>query len=227
MKIDKYEALSYLGYENHYIDEEMNSKIDRLINEIESSIDGKYTYKRFDIKVLSESIEVLQTKIRLRGKSIYEHLKDCTGLVIMSATLGGRADLIIKRKSVFSGEDGLLTDALCSAYVEALCDRCNQEIEEKLSEEGFSSTWRFSPGYGDLDLKVNSEILHELNAFRTIGLYSSESYMLTPSKSVVAIIGYYKGESNRGKLRPNCGNKSCMVCKLNDACPLYREDKEQ
>ncbi|MGB3368044.1 MAG: hypothetical protein WBA54_11175 [Acidaminobacteraceae bacterium] len=225
MKIDKYEALRYLGYNNQHIDGKMHDKIDKLIKEIEKNIDGKYTYKKFEIKVLSDFIEVPGTKIKLLGSSIYEHLKDCLGVVIMSATLGVPADKIIKKKSIVSGEDGLLTDALCSAYVEAVCETCNEEIDGKLTSEGLTSTWRFSPGYGDLDLKVNSEILNELNAFRTIGLYASESHMLTPSKSVVAIIGYYKGEPKTEKTRSSCGNKSCKSCMLKGSCPLYKEDK--
>lgn len=225
MKIDKYEALRYLGYNNQHIDEKMDNKIDKLIKEIEKNIDGKYTYKKFEIKVMSDFIELPATKIKLRGSSIYEHLKDCAGVVIMSATLGAPADKIIKKKSVVSGEDGLLTDALCSAYVESVCDTCNEEIDGKLIDEGFNSTWRFSPGYGDLDLKANSEILNELNAFRTIGLYASESHMLTPSKSVVAIIGYYRGAAKTEKTKSNCGNKSCETCMLNSSCPLYKNDK--
>lgn len=225
MKIDKYEALRYLGYNNQHIDESMDNKIDKLIDEIEKSIHGKYTYKKYEINVLENHIEVSRTKIRLYGDSIYEHLKDCEGVVIMSATLGALGDKLIKKKSIMSGEDGLLTDALCSAYVESVCDECNREIDEKLAEEDYKSTWRFSPGYGDLDLRVNSEILNELNAFRTIGLYASESHMLTPSKSVVAIIGYYRGEEKTEKTKSNCGNKSCESCMLKGSCPLYKNDK--
>lgn len=225
MKIDKYEALRYLGYNNQHIDEKMDKKIDSLIEEIEKGIDGKYTYKRFAIKVLDDHIELVDSKIKLYGSSIYEHLKDCQGLVLMSATLGANADKLIKKKSVLSGEDGILTDALSSAYIEYICDKCNEEIDLKLKEEGYETTWRFSPGYGDLDLVINSEILNELNAFRTIGLYASESHMLTPSKSVVAIIGYYKGKVKTKETRNSCGNKSCSDCKLNSSCPLYTNNK--
>lgn len=222
MKIDKYEALRYLGYNNQTIDEKMDKKIESLILEIEKTIHGKYTYKKYEITGVNEHIEILGTRIKLEGSSIYEHLKECDGLVLMSATLGAMADKLIKKKSIVSGEDGLLTDALCSAYVEALCDACNDEIDAKLKDDNFETTWRFSPGYGDLNLIVNSEILDELNAFRTIGLYASESHMLTPSKSVVAIIGYYRGESKTEESKSKCGNKSCENCMLKGSCPLYK-----
>lgn len=222
MKIDKYEALRYLGYKDQYIDEKMNNKIDALISEIEKTIEGKYTYKKFEIEVLDNHISLLDGDLKLFGNSIYEHLKDCESLVLMSATLGRDADILIKKKSILSGEDGLLTDALCSAYIESICDRCNEEIDKKLIEQNYKSTWRFSPGYGDLDLSINSIILDKLNAFRTIGLYASESHMLTPSKSVVAIIGCYKGDDKTKKTKTNCGNKSCEICNLKESCPLYK-----
>jgi cobalamin-dependent methionine synthase I len=48
---------------------------------------------------------------------------------------------------------------------------------------------RFSPGYGDLSLSVQSDLLNVLDARRNIGLTLSDSLMMIPQKSVTAIVG--------------------------------------
>ncbi len=55
--------------------------------------------------------------------------------------------------------------------------------------EGESLTHRFSPGYGDLSMSVTEEILAVLDAGRRIGVSVTKSLMMTPMKSVTAIIG--------------------------------------
>ena len=49
---------------------------------------------------------------------------------------------------------------------------------------------RFSPGYGDLSLEVQKEIFSLLDCPRKIGVSLGDSLLMTPSKSVTAIIGY-------------------------------------
>ncbi|MCR5275107.1 MAG: Vitamin B12 dependent methionine synthase activation subunit, partial [Clostridiales bacterium] len=47
----------------------------------------------------------------------------------------------------------------------------------------------FSPGYGDLPIEVQKEFLPLLDAERRLGITLSDSYLMSPSKSVTAIIG--------------------------------------
>lgn len=48
---------------------------------------------------------------------------------------------------------------------------------------------RFSPGYGDLPINMQKDIFAALDCPRKIGLSLNESLLMSPSKSVTAIIG--------------------------------------
>ena len=48
---------------------------------------------------------------------------------------------------------------------------------------------RFSPGYGDLPIEIQPKILTVLSADKTLGITLNESYLMTPVKSITAIMG--------------------------------------
>jgi hypothetical protein len=48
---------------------------------------------------------------------------------------------------------------------------------------------RFSPGYNDFDIAHQTDLLRMLQAHKRIGLSETKSHMLTPLKSVTAVIG--------------------------------------
>jgi cobalamin-dependent methionine synthase I len=47
---------------------------------------------------------------------------------------------------------------------------------------------RFSPGYGDLDLKFQ-KVFYDLLSMQTLDVTINENYLLSPAKSVIAIAG--------------------------------------
>ena len=59
------------------------------------------------------------------------------------------------------------------------------------SGTGMSLRPRFSPGYGDLPLAVQREFMTLLDCAHLIGINLNESLLMSPSKSVTAIIGIY------------------------------------
>ncbi len=58
--------------------------------------------------------------------------------------------------------------------------------------------FRFSPGYGDLPLAFQRQLLDALQADRRIGIGLTDTLLMTPSKSVSAIIGIRCGETETG-----------------------------
>ena len=78
--------------------------------------------------------------------------------------------------------------ALGAERVEALCDAFCAEFE--------GAKMRFSPGYGDLPLDTQRALFALLDCPRKLGLTLNESLLMSPSKSVTAIMGLAaKGES--------------------------------
>jgi cobalamin-dependent methionine synthase I len=84
-----------------------------------------------------------------------------------------------------------MMQALGSERVESLCDAFEGYLKERLGE-GIALRPRFSPGYGDLSLEFQREVFTLLDCPRSLGISLSESLLMTPEKSVTALIGIKK-----------------------------------
>ena len=73
--------------------------------------------------------------------------------------------------------------------IECYCNLCQKNIEKEAAKDGLFVRPRYSPGYGDLSLDVQSSFLKALNAQKTIGLFLSEGGVMQPEKSVTALMG--------------------------------------
>ena len=67
-----------------------------------------------------------------------------------------------------------------------------------MSKEGKSLTMRYSPGYGDLDISANKDILQVLDAHKRIGVTVTNTGIMIPRKSVVALIGITNKKNSKG-----------------------------
>ena len=76
---------------------------------------------------------------------------------------------------------------------------------------------RFSPGYGDALLSASADLIALLDATRRIGLAMTRSYMMTPIKSVTALIGISDQNEDR--------TRDCSRCSARPDCP-YRKRGE-
>jgi 5-methyltetrahydrofolate--homocysteine methyltransferase len=121
------------------------------------------------------------------GDDIKELLLKCDKAVLFCATLGAGADKIIEKSRFISPELQLISDALCNAAIEQVCDKIEDEIKEKY--RGAELTMRFSPGYGDFPIEAQSALLKALGAQKYIGVTCLPSYTMKPTKSVSAVVG--------------------------------------
>ena len=103
---------------------------------------------------------------------------------IFAATSGSAVDRLIMKETRLSAAYGMVTDCIASSGIEVFCDKINDELKE-----GRSLKPRYSPGYGHVSLTCQSDILSFLDAYRKIGLTLTETYLMTPIKSVTAIVG--------------------------------------
>jgi hypothetical protein len=82
---------------------------------------------------------------------------------------------------------------------------------------------RFSPGYGDFDLSVQTNICDVLKTGKTIGVTLTDSLLMMPSKSVTAVVGLFRTEQP-AQLSSGCvaGDAAgrCEGCAM-ERCP-YR-----
>lgn len=212
--LNKQEALRYLGYGTHQADENVKKLLEACEKEIIETAVPKYLYKKFNITLTQEGIQVENTALFLKGKDIENHLADCFGVFVLCATLSANIDKQIRQAQLTDMTRALVLDSLASVAVEQVCDDVEKLIDRE--EKNVFRTWRFSPGYGDFPIETQKDILNILDAPRKIGLYTGESSMLMPVKSITAIIGL----SNE-KLKKE--NKGCISCNLRETCQFRKE----
>lgn len=217
LKIPKDEVLRYLGYKKkHTLDDNLEQLINETIEESYKLLTPKFVYAMYNNDITDLGIVLCKTKLVLTGNDIYEHLKHAKKSVIMAVTVGRQIETKIKYYEKINLTKALILDACATSAVEEVCDRLDDYIKAKANEENLSTTFRFSPGYGDLPLDIQRDFINTLNAEKTIGLTVSEHNLLMPRKSVTAIIGLIPKKYESKK-------HGCEVCKNYQNCS-FRKD---
>lgn len=163
--------------------------LDSCIKECEPELSFKVCYSLFDISVLGESIDLGFAETKSRSLSI--NLKNCKKAIVFAATVGHGLDRLIKKQQLLSPSRSLCLQALGSERVESLCDVFNEEMKAVFEKQGYKLKPRFSPGYGDLPLELQKKLLAALEGAKLLGISLGENLMMSPSKSVTAIIGIH------------------------------------
>lgn len=84
---------------------------------------------------------------------------------------------------------GFLLDAIGSETADEVARVMHRlHIRRLVREQGYAVTARFSPGYGDWRLDVQKSIA-DLCGAEAIGISVNDHYLLTPKKSVSAVVG--------------------------------------
>lgn len=123
------------------------------------------------------------------SKDLAKHLAGCDRAVLFAATVGIAIDRLIAKYSILSPSKALMFQAIGAERIESLCNVFNFEITERSRAQGLKTMSRFSPGYGDLPLSFQREIIRVLDCPRKIGVTLNESLLMSPTKSVTAVIG--------------------------------------
>jgi len=123
-------------------------------------------------------------RIELPDYSIPSQFAKYDRFLIFVSTLGKEIDEKIEELSNVSVYLGFLLDSWASESLEKL----NDTFEEKFKKENAKElTMRFSPGYGDLDIRMNKEYVELLNLDSEITVLNSG--IMIPRKTTTCIAG--------------------------------------
>ncbi len=215
---NKDEVLRYLGYRGHKIPSEFDRTIDFYMSKITSLCNPKYTYIISDVDKKGNSIELVGTNLVLSGKDILKHLDKALKCVTLACTLGAEFDKELLKLQTKSMSDAVIFDAVGTAYIEGFSDKCEDEILSDFKSSGYFSNFRFSPGYGDLSITLQKDIISCLDCPKKIGLTVTESGLLLPQKSITAFIGIF----DKPQYKPS---SKCESCKAKDTCLMRKDGK--
>ena len=105
--------------------------------------------------------------------------------MIFATTVGIGLDRLIMKYSRLSPSRAVCLQAIGAERIEALCDAFCDELKSDFAV----TSPRFSPGYGDFSINFQTEIFKALDCPRKIGLSLNSALLMSPSKSVTAIVG--------------------------------------
>lgn len=181
--INKREVLRYAGVRSPSGESiELFSRLDEAIALIEPIINPRVCFCELDIRDCDFGSSL----------DIKKNLRDSHSVIFFASTLGIELDRLIFKYSVLSPATALLLEALGNERIEALCDCFCEDMRQIKLMQGESLRPRFSAGYGDLPLEYQRQIFDLLDPPLCIGLTLNDSYLMSPSKSVTALIGVEK-----------------------------------
>lgn len=178
---DRTEILRYAGVR------ESTAEITELMEECISLATGREAFKacfcKLPVKMCDDGVDL--GFVTVNSTDLAKNLKDCDSAVIFAATVGLELDRLVARYSSASPAKALMLQAIGAERIESLCDMLCADISAEYGEV----RPRFSAGYGDLPLGLQKDIFALLDCPRKIGLTLNESLLMSPTKSVTAIVG--------------------------------------
>ena len=213
--VDLPQAFRYMGLRGDP-DAHMAETAARCADALLKAARPRYTYRVCPIRETEAGVACTGTTLLLTGRDIAAHLAGCDRAVLLCATLSAGADNAIRSAGVRDVLEGMMTDAMASALTEQLCDAAEAEILAGLPD--VYTTWRFSPGYGDLPLETQGDFLRAVDAEKRLGVTLSPGGLCIPTKTVTAVIGLSDSPVAKGK-------RGCAVCRMAKTCQ-YRQKGE-
>lgn len=186
IEINRNELAARLGVDRSFT----HSTVDECKAKLLKEIQYKCAYIRTPVD-LSENNVCDFGFMKIPSKNLYKNLNGCKEAFVMAITTGIKVDRLLARLNVTSQAEHFITDALSSAAVESFCDYVSD-----IMKRGLVCVPRFSPGYGDVDILFQRPLLDRLNAAEILGIMLNSSYLMTPVKSITAIMGIKNEKDN-------------------------------
>ena len=156
--------------------------------------------------LLDEDIELELNRISIAFQS-------CKHAVVYICTIGNRVEEPLNQ--FYKKGDPFRTyafDRICSSLTEKLAEQIQTMVARRFEGQGLKATYRFSPGYCQWKISEQQKLFHFFQE-PDIKISLSNSYMMSPRKSVSAIFGL--SEKSAHETNP------CRFC--NRDCPWRRE----
>ncbi|MBR6695894.1 MAG: hypothetical protein IKL70_05725 [Oscillospiraceae bacterium] len=192
--VDKKEILRYMGCKTP--DENILSLLEECLTEAMPTLSYAVSYSVFPIKYKKD----------ISSDGLLKHLSDSDEIIIFAATIGVGIDRLISKYSRISPTKAVIFQAIGTERIEALCDAFCDEMKKKYK----CITNRFSPGYSDWDIKDQKLIISVTDATKNLGICLNDSFLMSPSKSVTAVVGIKNTETEEKNPCESCENAGCI-----------------
>lgn len=209
--VDRRDVLRYLGYRGGEIPEDVQRQIKEGEALLLRTARPRVLWRMFP---LLPDGAIGGCTLHLQGRDLRALLNPCSHVILMAATLGNEAEVLLQRAQKRDMAQSVILDAVGSSAIEEVCNALCEDLSALVSPAYLTD--RFSPGYGDFPLEQQAELCSVLDVTRKIGIFLSPGGMMIPQKSVTAVIGV----SDRPQKKRSRG---CAACPGFENC-LYRKE---
>lgn len=186
MTPDTEEILRYLRIRGEKAPEELRERVERRAGALAESLTPRWVWRAFPLRREAAGFS-LDGLLTLPGTLAERMLGGCDTAILLCCTLGLDFERQLRALERRDMGEAVILDACGSAWVESGCGMAEAELAGRYAPRHLTD--RFSPGYGDLPLSLQPEVLALLDAERRLGVHVSESCLMTPSKTVTAVLG--------------------------------------
>ena len=194
LTVDKKEMLRYWGIKGEPNEMELKTA-NRACDMALKAAEPKIVHETFDCKIMGDDIKI--GEFHAKSRKLAQCLKDSGEAMLFCATMGVEIDKLIHRYSKVNPALSLAISAAGSALIETYIDNFTAELKAEKLKSGRILTPRFSPGFGDLTLDYQRDFFRILQITRRIGVVLNDSLLMTPTKTVTAIIGFRAEKNNQ------------------------------
>lgn len=205
---NKSEILRYAGGGND--NPAVAKLLDECLAECGDVFKGRICYGTFPVSVNQCVVDLSFAEVQSR--SLAKNLKNCDEAVVFAATVGLDVDRMISKYSRIDVSKANFMQAIGTERIEALCDVFCETLRLSQKYSGFFMRPRFSAGYGDLPIDFQRDIISVLDCNRKIGVTLNDNLLMSPSKSVTAIVGFGRGPD--APLKTGCENCDKSDCEF-------------
>ncbi len=191
IKLRTKEIYRFLGYRSITPSPEIDERIKACTERMQAAATPKCYYSKFSVTQEAPDITNI-AGLRIKSKNLYKNLSGCDYAYMFAATVGLGIDHLIKRGEISSIMDAAIYQAAGAEMIESYADSEIARIRETESQNGYILRPRYSPGYGDLPLALQSDFESILNMQKWCGITLTDTLLMVPSKSITAFIGCTK-----------------------------------
>lgn len=207
------EVLRYISVPYETADQALKEEVLQAYQSLKAVANLRVVYELFELEEEEEGIALKSAALNIKSYDLKKLLQNCNKVYLLAATLGTEVDKKISSVQRTDMMKALIYNGCANVMIEEACDQIEGQIMKELGPNEFL-TMRYSPGYGDVDLKVQNNLLSVLNGPRRIGMTTTKNGMLIPLKSITAFIGVSRVKEER--------QKTCQQCLMHETCTYKR-----
>lgn len=169
----------------------MQAMVARLREQFQSAFAPRYRYAVY--RVLNADAARyrvdLEGEVSFIGAGIHRLLRDSRYAAVFLLTVGSAIDAALAKLAAEDFTEAFFLDGVASAMTHGLLQLLKRDLQDEAEQRHCRLAQRFSPGYAHWDLPEQEKVFRLLNA-EEIGVALSETYVMTPQKSLSGVFGF-------------------------------------